>query len=60
MEFKGEKGKSIEDDILVSRKEIHDKRVQSKDLTEKINIGKRQIDKLQSQLDKKEDERKME
>ena len=58
LEFKEGSGKNIEDNVLSYRKDIKDKRVLTKDLTEKINIGKRLIDKLKSQLDKKEDERK--
>jgi kinesin family protein 6/9 len=58
LEFKGAAGKKIEDTILLYRKDVKDKRLVTKDLTEKINIGKRLIDKLKSKLDKKEDERK--
>jgi len=58
LEFKDSKGKKIENSILLYRKDVKDKRMLTKDITEKINIGKRLIDKLKSQLDKKEDERR--
>ena len=59
LEFKDGPGKKIEETILSFRSDVKDKRITSKDLTEKINLGKRLIDKLKSQLDKKEEERRV-
>jgi kinesin family protein 6/9 len=57
LEFKDVTGKKIEESILSFRKDVKDKRIMTKDLTEKINHGKRLIDKLKMQIDKKEQER---
>lgn len=59
LEFKGEKGKPIEQSILQNREEIKQKRVVTKELTQKINAIKGEIDKLQGKLEKKEEERKL-
>lgn len=45
---------------MYCRAEMKDKRILSKDLTEKINQGKKLIDKIQHNLSKKEEERKVE
>lgn len=58
VEFKQNSGKPIESAILQFREDTKSKRVQTKDLTEKINMGKRMIDNLKAQLDKKEEERR--
>jgi len=60
LEFKSTEGKQIEENILVSREEIKEKRVQTKFVTQKINTLKKQIDTLKERLDKKEEERKLE
>ena len=60
LEFKSTEGKQIEDNILVSREEIKEKRVKTKFITQKINTLKKQIDTLKEKLDKKEEERKLE
>ena len=59
LEFKDNSGKKIEDSILSFRVDVKEKRITTKDLTDKINLGKRLIDKLKLQLDKKEEERKV-
>jgi len=58
VEFKQNNGRAIENAILQFREDTKGKRVQTKDLTEKINIGKKMIDNLKAQLDKKEEERR--
>lgn len=60
LEYKEGPGGTIERSILSFRKDFKDKRIVTKELTEKINVGKRMIDKLKMQLDKKEDERRLE
>jgi len=60
LEFKDSSGKPIESAILQFKKDIKDRRNLTKTLTEKINHSKKLIDKLQGQLDKKEEERKQE
>lgn len=58
VEFKQGSGNKIESAILRFRTDVKEKRVLTKDLTEKINIGKRMIDNLKYQIDKKEEERR--
>lgn len=60
VEFKEGSGKQIESTILSCRKDIKDKRILTKDLTERINNNKRMIDKLKSKLDSKEEQRRVE
>jgi hypothetical protein len=59
LEFKRDLGKPIENSILQNREEIKHKRVVTKDLTQKINLIKTKIDSLQTKIDKKEEERKL-
>jgi hypothetical protein len=59
LEFKSTTGKKIEENIIVSRQEMKQKRAQTNELTIKINLIKNQIDKIKLQIDKKEDERKL-
>jgi len=58
IEFKSTIGKKLEDNIVLSRGDIKSKRMEIKDLTNKINFKKGEIDKLKAKLDKKEEERK--
>lgn len=59
VEFKESLGKKIEESIILSRSDIKSKRIQTKDLTQSINVNKTDIDILKKKLDKKEEERKM-
>lgn len=59
LEFKSGDGSTIEQGILLARKDMKEKRTQTKDLTQKINRVKNLIDKLKEKLDKKEEERKL-
>lgn len=59
MEFKTlEDGQSLEVSILDNRSALKDIKIQVRDLTEKCNISKKNIDSVKSELDKKQDERK--
>ena len=59
LEFKETEGKKIEESIVMSRDDMRQKRLQTKDLTQHINAVKRSMDTLNNKLEKKEEERKM-
>jgi len=59
LEFKDNAGKNIEEGILMNRNDIKRKRVETKNITQKINFAKQEIDKLKNKLEKKEEERKL-
>lgn len=59
LEFKETEGKKIEDSIMMSRTDMKEKRLQTKELTQHINAVKRSMDLLNNKLEKKEEERKM-
>jgi hypothetical protein len=44
--------------ILDNRMELKEIKIKAKDLTEKCNLSKKNIDSVKSDLDKKQDERK--
>ena len=59
LEFKEmDEGKLLEESIRDNRFELKDIKVKVKDLTEKCNISKKNIDSVKTELDKKQDERK--
>ena len=59
LEFKGmEEAKMLEESIRDNRHELKEIKHIVKDLTEKCNISKKNIDSVKHELDKKQDERK--
>lgn len=59
LEFKAcEEGNQLEVSILDNRMELKEIKIKAKDLTEKCNLSKKNIDSVKSDLDKKQDERK--
>jgi hypothetical protein len=59
LEFKlSEDGLELEQSIKDNRQELKNIKVSVKDLTEKCNHSKKSIDKVKSELDKKQEERR--
>ena len=59
MEFKADgQGKQLEESIRDNRFELKNVKVQVKELTERCNVSKKNIDLVKLDLDKKQDERK--
>ena len=56
--FKETVGKPIEESILLNRNDMKKLKVATKEITQKINFAKNEIDKLKHKLEKKEEERK--
>lgn len=60
LEFKSAgEGKAIEDQVLSNRNELKDKKVRVKELSEKCNTFKREMDQIKAKLDEKAEEKKL-